>query len=140
MPRRKANGTKKTAGRKNDFVGNKLLLLTNFSSHWRQATDCGKQSDFYDKITTLAVNRWGYHNDYATVTDDADNEDDEDIPSEFSLLEAEEDDSDLLSAEEADNRQKIYKKLRTVSDVAMLCSRSILINLLETRTMVPSEI
>jgi len=114
MPRRKAPGTKKPAGRKNDFVGKKLLLLTNFAGLWRQAIDCGEQSDFYDKITTLAVNRWGYHENYGSLTDDPDDESDNDIPSAFPAEEEEEGEDDLTAAE-AKRRQIIYKKLRMVN-------------------------
>jgi hypothetical protein len=139
MPRRKSAGTRKSAGRKADFVGNKLRLLTNFAALWRQAIDCGAQTEFYNKITTLAVNRWGYHQNYSVATDDADEEDD--IPSEFSLVEADDDDeSDNLSAEEAERRQDIYKKLRTVSDVLSCRLTSVLMHSSETFTMVSSEL
>jgi hypothetical protein len=140
MPRRKSAGTKKTAGRKADFVGNKLRLLTNFAALWRQAIDCGTQTEFYNKITTLAVSRWGYHQDYSVVTDDADEEDD--IPSEFSLVEADDDDdeSDNLSAEEAERRQDIYKKLRTVSDILNCHLTSVLMDSSETFPMLLSEL
>jgi hypothetical protein len=118
MPRRKAPGTKKPAGRKNDFVEEKLLLLTNFAGLWRQAIYCGEQSDFYNKITMLAVNRWGDHKNYGSLTDDPDDESDNDIPSVFSAEEEEEDEDegeDDLTAAEAKRRQIIYKKLRTVN-------------------------
>jgi hypothetical protein len=115
MPRPKRAGEKQPAGRKNDFVGKKLRLLTNFAGHFRQAVDNKNQTDFYDKITTLAVNRWGYLDNYRPLTDDASESNDEDLPCEFSPLEGEdEENSDILTAEEAERRQEIYKKLRTV--------------------------
>jgi hypothetical protein len=118
MTRKKSAGTKKRAGRKNDFVGKKLRLLSNFATHWRQAVDCDKQSEFYDKITRLGINRWGYHEDYSLLVDEDTNDDnDDDIPSEFSVLDAEDEEvDDDLTAEEADRHQKIYQKLRTVSN------------------------
>jgi hypothetical protein len=142
MPRRKSTGTKKTAGQKADFVSNKLHLLTNFAALWRQAIDCGTQTEFYNKITTLAVSRWGYHQDYSVVTDDADKEDD--IPSKFSLVEADNNnnnnESNNLSAEEAERRQDIYKKLRTVSDILNCHLTSALMDSSETFPMVSSEL
>ena len=119
MPRRKAPETKKAADWKNEFVGKKMLLLTNFASLWRQAIDCGEQSDFYNKITTLVVNRWGYHENYGSLTDDPDDESDNDIPSVFPAEDKEEGEEDLTAAE-AKRRQIIYKKLRTVKKICLL--------------------
>lgn len=117
MPR-KSKGVKKPAGRKNDFTGKKLQLLTNFAGHFREAIDNKTPSDFYDRITTLAVKQWGYHEDYSVLTEEDEIEgdnDDDDIPSQFASVNDDEDDEDdVLTVEEAERRQKIYKKLRTI--------------------------
>jgi len=141
MPRKKAPGTQKRAGHKNDFTGKKLQLLENFASHWRQAMECDEQTDFYNKITMLAVKTWGYHEDYRLLTDEAD-EDEEEVnpPTKFSLLEEDNEDKDKLSLEEAERRQLIYKKLRTVSNIADACIHHGLTVLLEIWTMVPTQI
>jgi hypothetical protein len=118
MPR-KSKGVKKPAGRKNDFTGKKLQLLTNFAGHFREAIDNKTPSEFYDRITTLAVKQWGYHEDYSVLTmEDEIDDNDNEIPSQFASVDGDEDeDEDMLTAEEAERRQKIYKKLRTVSSV-----------------------
>ncbi|KIM86480.1 hypothetical protein PILCRDRAFT_4959 [Piloderma croceum F 1598] len=111
---KKPPGTKKPTGQKNDFIGKKLQLLENFASHWRQAMVCDKQTDFYNKITMLAVKTWSYHEDYCFLTNEADKDEEEvNLPNEFSLLEEDNEDEDELSLEEAERRQLIYKKLRT---------------------------
>jgi hypothetical protein len=103
MPRKKSKGAKKPAGRKNDFVGSKLRLLENFADHWRQAQDCKKPSEFYSKITTLAVRQWGYHTDYSALPDEEDAEEDEDLPCEFSLLDNKDDSEEILTDEEVES-------------------------------------
>ncbi|KIM81353.1 hypothetical protein PILCRDRAFT_8719 [Piloderma croceum F 1598] len=116
MPR-KSKGVKKPVGRKNDFTGKKLQLLTNFAGHFREAIDNKTPLDFYDRITTLAVKQWGYHEDYSVLTEEDEIEgdnDDDDIPSQFASVNDDEDDEDdVLTVEEAERCQKIYKKLRT---------------------------
>jgi hypothetical protein len=120
MPR-KSKGVKKPAGRKNDFTGKKLQLLTNFAGHFREAIDNKTPLDFYDRITTLAVKRWGYHENYSVLTEEDEIEgdnDDNEIPSQFASVNDDEDDEgDVLTVEEAERHQKIYKRLRTVCSI-----------------------
>ncbi|KIM78650.1 hypothetical protein PILCRDRAFT_11106 [Piloderma croceum F 1598] len=114
----KSKGVKKPAGQKNDFTGKKLQLLTNFAGHFREAIDNKTPLEFYDKITMLAIKQWGYHKDYNVLTIEDEIEGDGDnnnkIPSQFASVDGDKDeDEDMLTAKEAERRQKIYKKLRT---------------------------
>jgi hypothetical protein len=114
MTRRKTAGKKKSAGRKPDFTGRRLLFLQAFAPQWQQSVDADKQSDFYNKITNKAIKTWGYHNNYNQdlIDDNQDNDEPIDVTLEHK---DDDDDDDDLDAEEVDRRQKIYSKLRTVS-------------------------
>jgi len=124
MPRKKSSG-KKARGRKSDFTGKRLRLLQAFAPQWQQSIDANTQSDFYNKVTRIAIKYWGYQDNYSQEL--VDDTIDEDEPVEYSL-EAEEDgdddgDGDELSEEEVDRRAKIYTKLRAVSGENILtCS------------------
>jgi hypothetical protein len=115
MTRRKTVGKKKSAGRKPDFTGRRLLFLQAFAPQWQQSVDADKQSDFYNKITSKAIKIWGYHDNYNQDLIDDDQDDDDDEPIDTTLEHNDDDDDDDLDAEEVDRRQKIYSKLRTVS-------------------------
>lgn len=135
--RRKTVGKKKSAGRKPDFTGRQLLFLQAFPPQWQQSINADKQSDFYNKITSKAIKIWGYHDNYNQdlIDDDQDNDDNEPINTTL-----EHDDDDDLDAEEVDRRQKIYSKLRTVSQIRRLTCLTFADNYAETGPVVSLQL
>ena len=111
MTRPKAAQDKQQVGRKCAFSKRKEFLLAKFEPSFREQKARKERSAFYDKLGNWCIARWGYRKDHSVDLDDEDNDPDEIINIENSVLPEDDD----LTEEEARFRTEYYNTLRTVS-------------------------
>lgn len=118
MPRRKTAAARRAPGRKSWIYGTKLKFFESRKDEWLSAAQKEKSGSFYTKVARLYLLKYG------DLAEDDDLEEDIDDP-EDDTLELEMEDEGL-SAQEREDAQKKFKKLREVNWFSFHFSSSLL--------------